>query len=189
MTSVLILGAVGRGRTKQSSVDAALRTCGIAGALLVPVLSATLPPSAALRIGTPPPLHVVERWPRLPVLAAIRSVSGGEGGIAAAIGWYPCRDGSKLIVAHDATADDPVLAELDVLASTYASLRDMVEGRGEHFDGLRVETHGVSAPVDAGPITVAMLAILGLSGDELTDHPADLASLFGMQTQPMEHWR
>jgi hypothetical protein len=167
-------------------VDAALRNCGIGSALLVPVLSAIIPPGAAIHIGASPPSHLIERWPRLPVLAAMRSVAGGEGGIAAAIGWYPCRDGSKVIVAHDAAAEDAVLAELDVLSSIYASLRDMVEGRSEPFDGLRVETHGVSAPVDAGPITVAMLAILDLAGDGLADHPADLAAERGIHPRPLE---
>lgn len=186
MKSIAIAGAIGRGRTQQSSVDAALRACGIGSALLVPVLSATIPPGAAIHIGTSPPSQGIERWPRLPVLAAMRSVSGGEGGIAAAIGWYPFRDGSKVIVAHDAAAEDAVLAELEVLASVYASLRDMVEGRGEPFDGLRVETHGVSAAVDGGPITVAMLAILSLAGDGLADHLTDQVGAHGIHPQPME---
>ncbi len=180
MTRVIIAGAVGRGRTQQSSVDAALRACGTGGALLVPVLSATIPPGAAIHIGASPPSRLIERWPRLPVLAAIRSVAGGEGGIAAAIGWYPCRDGSKVIVAHDAAAEDPVLAELDALSSIYASLRDMTEGRGEPFDGLSVETHVVSAPAGAGPLTVAILAILDVAGDEPVAHAEFLPGHYGV---------
>ncbi|MER3439166.1 MAG: hypothetical protein C4346_17135 [Chloroflexota bacterium] len=171
MKSVAIVGAIGRGRTQRSSVDAALRGCGIGNAVLVPVLSATIPPGTAMQIWEALPPAVIERWSRLPVLAAIRTIAGGEGA-----------GGSRLIVAHDAAAEDPVLAELDVLSQIYASLRDMVEGRGELFDGLRVETHVVTGTVEAEPVTAVMLAILDVTGASAAGHPGDLVA-----RQAIEH--
>lgn len=187
MKSVAIVGAIGRGRTQRSSIDAALRACGIGSAVLVPVLSATIPPGTAMQIWEALPSAVIERWSRLPVLATIRSVAGGQGAVAAATGWYACQDGSTLIVAHDAAADDPVLAELDVLSQIYTSLRDMVEGRGEPFDGLRVETHVVTGTVEAEPVTAVMLAILDVTGTLAAGHPGGLAAHHAIEHNALEH--
>ncbi|HEY8446883.1 MAG TPA: pyruvoyl-dependent arginine decarboxylase [Thermomicrobiales bacterium] len=156
---IAIVGGVGRRRTVASSLDAALRACGVGDATLVPVLTAVVPPGVTVA-ATPTAVGLRRRGAQLPVLAAVRSAVGVEGGIAAAIGWYSLRDGHCLLVAQDSTAESAVLAELDALAGVYAALRDMVEARGEPFEEMRVETRVESTEVGAEPTTVAVIAVL-----------------------------
>jgi arginine decarboxylase len=151
------MAGVGRGRTRVSARDAALKQCGVLDCDLVrrgPVI----PPGATVLEADETGAPARGFGDRVDVVMAERPSAVVGRAIAAGIGWYQWDDGRGVFVAQSTQADSVVRAEAALLDLIYTSLRDLAETRRVAFDAMRVGCRLASTEVGAEPAAVVVVA-------------------------------
>ncbi|GAA2674139.1 MULTISPECIES: pyruvoyl-dependent arginine decarboxylase [Actinoplanes] len=145
-----VVRAIGRGTTSLSAFHDALvaMECGFYNLVR---LSSVIPPGTTVDASGKAPVPVGAWGDRLFCVYAEQHASQPGEEAWAGIGWVQRRDGQGgLFVEHEGTS------EAFVTESIRASLRDLVKGHEEEFEGPDYVVHGVVS--DGTPVCAMVLA-------------------------------
>lgn len=162
--TISVASGIGRGPTKLSAFDSALRAAGVHNFNLI-CLSSVVPPRSKVQV-LPGPVSPEGDWgDRLYVVMAHERVEGPGAQAWAGIGWVQeAGSGRGLFVEHEGTDQATVSADID------ASLGALCAGRPrQRFGPVRKVVRGAVSE-DGGPTCALVVAVFKSE----PWHPADL---------------